>query len=177
VIGSERKFEEFVGFLVGFIQELNELSSQQGALVLVEGKRDRKALSDLGYAGLMITKAVLHSEGGGAIVRRAKLVIIMTDFDQEGRRLASLYARYFTRRNISISLEPRRRLLRASHGIFLHVENLARFVPVVAETTITTTIGKIMPTASPVRSPPEPPAAADGERSGAQADEPSVPGP
>ena len=173
MIGSEKKFEEFVGFLVGFIQELNDLSRQEGALILVEGKRDRNALFDLGYAGRMITKAVLHSEGGGAIVRRAKLVIIMTDFDQEGRRLASLYARYFTRRNISISLEQRRRLLRASHGIFLHVENLSRFVPVVEEAMVMKTTAAV---AAAAINPALPRVSAEGGPGGAQHEEPGMQG-
>jgi 5S rRNA maturation endonuclease (ribonuclease M5) len=62
-----------------------------------------------------------------------KLVIILTDLDEEGRRLAARYAEFLALRDVKTSLTHRRRLLKASHGTFLHVENLARFAPAVPE--------------------------------------------
>ena len=71
----ERRFQEFIEFLTVFICELNVLA-QEGAVVLVEGKRDRDALTELGYNGPILTKAALHSEKGVARLRRVKLAII-----------------------------------------------------------------------------------------------------
>jgi 5S rRNA maturation endonuclease (ribonuclease M5) len=130
--GPGRRFREFIEFLTVFIYELNVLA-QEGAVVLVEGKRDRDALTELGYRGPILTKAALHSEKGVARLRRVKLAIILTDLDEEGRRLAARYAEFFALRDIETSLTQRRRLWKASHGTFLHVENLARFAPIVPE--------------------------------------------
>ena len=130
--GPGRRFQEFIEFLTVFICELNVLA-QEGAVVLVEGKRDRDALTELGYNGPILTKAALHSEKGVAHLRRVKLAIILTDLDEEGRRLAARYAEFFALRGIETSLTQRRRLWKASHGTFLHVENLVRFAPVVPE--------------------------------------------
>jgi len=127
-----RRFQDFIEFLTGFVCELNALA-EDGAAVVVEGKRDRDALIMLGYSGPIFTKATLHSERGTAALRRVKLAIILTDLDEEGRRLSARYADFFALRDTKTSLTQRRRLLKASHGTFLHVENLARFAPTVPE--------------------------------------------
>jgi len=124
--GPERRFEQFIEFLMAFIRELNDLS-KEGAVVLVEGKRDATALVELGYAGEIITSSALTSTN--PTVRRAKLIIILTDLDTEGRRLASRYIRFFSRMGIPTTLVARRRLSRSSRGKFLHIENLVRFAP------------------------------------------------
>jgi 5S rRNA maturation endonuclease (ribonuclease M5) len=128
----ERRFQEFVEFLTVFVRELNILA-QDGAAILVEGKRDRAAMVGLGYKGPVITRAMLHSQKGIAALRKVRLAIILTDFDGEGRRLAARYAEFFAMRGIDVSLTQRRRLLKAANGRFLHVENLVRFGPTVQE--------------------------------------------
>jgi 5S rRNA maturation endonuclease (ribonuclease M5) len=124
--GPEGRYQQFVEFLMDFIRELNHLSGE-GAVVLVEGRRDAAALAELGFVGEIITSATLAS--AGAKLRRAKIVIILTDLDTEGRRLASRYIRLFSRMGVQTTLTSRRRLSKASRGKFLHVENLIRFAP------------------------------------------------
>ena len=130
--GPGKRYQEFIEFLTMFVCELNALA-QDGGAVVVEGKRDRDALAALGYTGPILTKATLHSKKGVAALRRVKLAVILTDLDEEGRRLAARYADFFTLRGVKHSLTQRRRLLRASHGTFLHMENLVRFAPAVPE--------------------------------------------
>ena len=130
--GPRKRYQEFIEFLTVFVSELNDLALE-GAVVLVEGKRDRDALTELGYNGRVITKASLHSERGIATLRGVKLAVILTDLDEEGRRLAGRYAEFFALRGIEASLTQRKRLMKASHGTFLHVENLSRFAPAVPE--------------------------------------------
>jgi 5S rRNA maturation endonuclease (ribonuclease M5) len=130
----DRQFEEFIEFLTVFISELNALA-RDGAAVLVEGKRDKIAMVELGYKGPVITKASLHSQKGIETLRSVRLAVILTDFDGEGRRLAARYAEFFAHRGIDVSLTQRRRLLKAAKGRFLHVENLVRFGPTVQEIT------------------------------------------
>jgi len=122
-----------VEFLAEFVSELNrQADGEESAAVLVEGKRDRDALVGLGYTGRVLTRVSLHPQKGIALVG-IRRVVILTDLDQEGRRLAGRYAALLAKRGVKVSLGERNRLLKASHGTFLHVENLARFAPAVLE--------------------------------------------
>jgi 5S rRNA maturation endonuclease (ribonuclease M5) len=126
----QRTHKEFSEFLRGMVRELNHLSEEGGA-VLVEGKRDAKALKALGYTGTLFTVALLTSSAASRERLRGdvRLMVILTDLDPEGRRLASRYVRFLSQEGIKPSLAQRRRLSAASRGIFLHIENLVRFAP------------------------------------------------
>ena len=54
-------------------------------------------------------------------------MMILTDLDSEGRRLAARYMKFLAQEGIPPSLSQRRRLSKASRGVFLHIENLRRF--------------------------------------------------
>ncbi len=130
----ERRLHEFAGFLQDFVKELNELSSSSSdekAAVLVEGKRDATALEMLGYSGPLFTIAILTSNEASRekLRREVGKMIILTDLDGEGRRLASRYVKFLSQEGIQASLAQRRRLSKASRGVFLHIENLRRFAP------------------------------------------------
>jgi 5S rRNA maturation endonuclease (ribonuclease M5) len=123
---KERRFEAFKEFLGKFVVEL-DVASQEGAAVLVEGKRDVRALRLLGYSGDLFTVADLAKT-----VMRPKLmehdrVLILTDLDSEGRRLAAKCAKLLPPMGLKPSLAERKRLSAASRGVFLHIENLGRF--------------------------------------------------
>jgi 5S rRNA maturation endonuclease (ribonuclease M5) len=128
----DQRYSDIVEFLVGFVDELNVLASE-GAAVLVEGQRDSRALSDLGYEGKILTKASLSWERLESSLRGVRTIIILTDMDREGGRLAAKYVTFLHTMRIGISLSQRRRLRRASRGVFLHIENLSRFYPEVPE--------------------------------------------
>jgi 5S rRNA maturation endonuclease (ribonuclease M5) len=131
-LARKTAFPEFVQFLVSFVDELNELS-KDGAVVLVEGPRDSSALKDLGYTGRVLTRISLSPPRIDASLRGVSSVIILTDMDQEGRRLASKFIRFLQTLGIEALMSQRRRLRAASHGRFLHIENLSRFAPDVPE--------------------------------------------
>jgi 5S rRNA maturation endonuclease (ribonuclease M5) len=126
----ERRFVEFAEFLNGLVKELNDLSGEGGA-VLVEGKRDARALRGLGYSGPLFTIAIMSSSfASRQRMRKAvRQMVVLTDLDTEGRRLAARYVRFLSKEGISPSLAQRKRLSAASRGIFLHIENLRRFAP------------------------------------------------
>jgi 5S rRNA maturation endonuclease (ribonuclease M5) len=132
LIHEEKKYLDFIEFLVSFIDELNVLASG-GAAVLVEGKRDSKALVDLGYDGRILTRMSLSYGRIDASLKGVKSVIILTDLDKEGRRLAAEFICLFAPLGVKTSMSQRRRLKHASHGVFLHIENLSRFAPTVPE--------------------------------------------
>ena len=125
---EERRFREFSAFLGDFVKELNDLSSE-GAAVLVEGKRDEEALVGLGYSGPLFTVAILTANAASRerLRKGVSKMVILTDMDAEGRRLASRYVKFLTKEGVPVSLAQRRRLSKASRGVFLHIENLRRF--------------------------------------------------
>ncbi len=120
-----KRFIDFQAFLEGLVRELNLLSAE-GWVVLVEGQRDSAALRKLGYRGGLLTgykfKKTISSVGAGP-----RRVVVLTDLDREGRRLAGRYAAMMSHEGFEVSMDQRRRLMRASRGVFRHVENLSRF--------------------------------------------------
>lgn len=129
---QKRKFADFVDFLAGFIAELNRLAAE-GCVVLVEGARDVHAMRGVGYKGGIMSVSSVRRRESESLLAGSKRVIIMTDLDPEGRRLAARFSKSFAHRGLSISLTQRRRLLLASRGVFRHIENLKRFSQLVAD--------------------------------------------
>jgi 5S rRNA maturation endonuclease (ribonuclease M5) len=126
----QRMLSDFTEFLSDMVKELNELSGEGGA-VLVEGKRDVRALKALGYTGPLFTIAILtSSEASREKLREdVRQMVILTDLDSEGRRLAARYFRFLSQEGVKPSLAHRRRLSTASRGVFRHIENLVKFAP------------------------------------------------
>ncbi len=129
---AERRFADLIQFLRGFVPELNQLA-KEGSVLLVEGVRDARAIRGVGYTGSIVSVSSIKRKKSGSILASSRNVIIMTDLDKEGGRLAAKYAKSFLHRGMAVSLDQRRRLLAASRGVFRHVENLKRFSQVVAE--------------------------------------------
>ena len=123
---TEKRYQEFGEFLRGFVFDLNNLADD-GWSILVEGKRDTAALRKLGFVGNLATTHML-TLGYFAFEGRRK-VVILTDLDREGARLASKYVKRLGHDGFRTSLKERLRLKNNSHGVFLHIENLARFAP------------------------------------------------
>jgi 5S rRNA maturation endonuclease (ribonuclease M5) len=120
-----RVYQAFGSFLMDFVRDLNHLH-EGGWVLLVEGPRDVRAMRKLGYRGRVATVGEVGRRGPTAL-GGARKVVILTDLDHEGALLASRYVRALTHEGLETSLRERRRLKAASRGVFLHVENLARF--------------------------------------------------
>jgi len=120
-----KTYDEFDEFLGGFIADLNNLS-EDGWSVLVEGPRDARALRRLGCVGNVVTVSSVVRKGND-VFDRDKKIVILTDLDREGAVLASRYIKRLSHDGFRTSLAERQRLKKASHGVFLHVENLSRF--------------------------------------------------
>jgi len=123
---QKREYEEFKEFLQAFIRDLNDLS-EDGSLVLVEGKRDVNALRKIGYTGGILSISSVSSRESQRALARARSIVILTDLDSEGRRLAARYTKLLRAKGLDTSLTERKRFSAASRGTFLHVENLKRF--------------------------------------------------
>jgi 5S rRNA maturation endonuclease (ribonuclease M5) len=120
-----KTYDDFGQFLGGFVADLNN-SSEDGWSILVEGPRDALALRKLGCVGNVVTVSSVVRRGNAAFDRDRKIVIL-TDLDREGAVLAARYIKRLMHDGFKTSLRERQRLKRASHGVFLHVENLSRF--------------------------------------------------
>lgn len=118
-------FQAFGAFLIDFVRDLNHLS-EDGCVLLVEGQRDVRALRKLGYKGHLVSVSTLGRKGKLALGNLGK-VVILTDLDREGGVLAARFTKRLTHEGLRTSLMERRRLKHASHGVFLHIENLSRF--------------------------------------------------
>jgi len=123
-----KTYDEFGEFLGGFIIDLNNLS-EDGWSILVEGPRDAQALRRLGCVGNVVTVSSVVKKGNAAFDKDRKIVIL-TDLDREGAVLAARYIKRLSHDGYKTSLRERQRLKNASHGVFLHIENLSRFAHV-----------------------------------------------
>ena len=122
---DEKRYSEFVYSLKALVIDLNHLANE-GWVVLVEGPRDVKALTGIGYRGGVVQASTLK-RGARLSLGKVRGIVVLTDLDREGRRLAGRYARMLVHDGYEVSLDERRRLLAASGGVFRHVENLSRF--------------------------------------------------
>ena len=122
-----KTYDEFGEFLRGFVTDLNNLS-EDGWSILVEGPRDAQALRRLGYVGNVVTVSRVVRKRNAAFGNDREIVIL-TDLDREGAVLAARYIKRLSHDGFKTSLAERQRLKNASHGVFLHIENLSRFAP------------------------------------------------
>jgi len=120
-----KTYDEFGEFLSALVRDLNHMS-EEGWSVLVEGPRDVRALRRLGCVGNLVTVSSVVREGK-ATFNEDRKVVILTDLDREGAVLAARYIKRLSHDGFRTSLRERQRLKNASHGIFLHIENLSRF--------------------------------------------------
>lgn len=96
--------------LEGLILELKQMSDK-GAVIIVEGKRDRKALRALGITGdieLGTKKSILvFCED---VAREYNNVIVLTDWDEKGDKLASLMEGYLRSTSAAVNMDIRRKI-------------------------------------------------------------------
>ena len=121
---------EFNKFLLDFITLLN-FECKNGAVVLVEGKKDTQALSSLGFVGKTIEYC--NNNTMSKIERKTRSynkLIVLFDYDADGRRLASKILLTLDRTSI-IELKYRRNLSFASNGGIKRIEELSKLSPYV----------------------------------------------
>ena len=91
--------------LEGLILELQQMSDK-GAVIIVEGKRDRKAMRALGITGdieLGTKKSILvFCED---VAREYNNVIVLTDCDEKGDKLASLMEGYLRSTSADVNMD------------------------------------------------------------------------
>ena len=128
----ERKLEEINKLL----EELRQISSE-GALVIVEGKRDIKSLRSLGVKGeILPVKASGKSfidVLAGMERRRVAEVILLMDFDRRGREWTTRLAKHLEAMRAKPNLTFWRRLLSLAGRDVKDIESLARYIKTLKE--------------------------------------------
>ena len=97
-------------------------------LIVVEGKKDKRALEFLGFRPeniLIINVKGTVNEFIEGVIKKNKIVAIMTDFDSAGKKLYFRIKRELVKQGIRIDDRLRLAMLKAKVS---HVEGLATFI-------------------------------------------------
>jgi 5S rRNA maturation endonuclease (ribonuclease M5) len=97
-----------------------------GTVLLVEGEKDRRSVAALGVAAPI---RVVHDGGSlaalaGSLAGASRRVVVLTDWDAAGGRLARRLRELLSDGRVEVDLESRRRLSRALRSEVVHVEGL-----------------------------------------------------
>jgi 5S rRNA maturation endonuclease (ribonuclease M5) len=110
------------------MQELNDLIEKainSNELVIVEGKKDKRALVKLGFKRVKIISKPLFEVVED--VSNEKKVILLVDLDKEGRKIYSRLKKDLIRNGVKIDDELRKALfrtkLRQIEGICTYLKN------------------------------------------------------
>lgn len=110
-----------------WLHRLHDAATEDGALILVEGERDRVALVELRIP----TEAIVLVNGGRTLtslgedlIERGRPVIILTDLDGEGGRLARRITEVLRDGRLDVDLTTRRQFSSAVRREISEIEAL-----------------------------------------------------
>ena len=122
---EERRFEAVIA-LIGDIAA----SSRRGVPVIVEGPNDVKALRKLGVTGPVFcvkSRRLGLVDFLDSIATRGE-VIVLTDFDREGRALAWRLRRDLTQMRVKVNIEIWKQLKALARSEMVGIENLGKYL-------------------------------------------------
>ena len=113
-----------------FVDKLN-IESENGSIIVVEGKRDVEALIKVGFTGNI---TVLNRyKGINNFVDNhnhlGKKIILLLDMDRTGKYLTSKLIKQMQPMGGNISLFYKKTLARISNGKVRHIEDLISYAP------------------------------------------------
>jgi 5S rRNA maturation endonuclease (ribonuclease M5) len=118
---------EIAESLVLYIKNLND-ESNNGSLVVVEGKRDVNALRSLGFTGKILM--LCHNNNFDRLVSEAekyRKIILLLDLDRKGRSLTKKSAILLEGKKHKIDLFFRRNLSSITCGRVKQIEELSKY--------------------------------------------------
>ncbi|MBI2109710.1 toprim domain-containing protein [Candidatus Woesearchaeota archaeon] len=107
------------------IEEWTQELKTSDKLIIVEGKKDKKALEELGITNLITISKPLY-EVVEQISDKTKEIIILTDMDPEGRKLYSKLKTQLQKRKIKIDTKFREFLIRETK--LTNIEGLPHYL-------------------------------------------------
>ena len=127
---------EIIDSIIYLIKTIND-EHLNGSLIVVEGKRDREALIQLGYIGEIFT--LCHNQSLSTLMITAesyRKVILMLDLDHEGRTMTKKVVSNLAKKNISTDLFYRKRLSTATKGEVKCIQELLRYSELIDDSVI-----------------------------------------
>ncbi len=106
------------------IRELLDEIKKKGLLVLVEGQKDKRALEQLGISNVLSLKRPLYAVVE-EIASKAKEVVLLTDLDEEGKKLYHRLSVDLQRHGVKINNKLREFLFKTE---LRHVEGLVSYL-------------------------------------------------
>lgn len=111
-----------------FIRTLNH-ESENGSIVVVEGKRDSEALTKLGFIGEVTEynrfKGILDFVDSHQMTD--KKIILLLDMDRTGKYLTSRLVSLFQQRGNNVNLAYKRKLCEITNGKVRHIEDIVYY--------------------------------------------------
>lgn len=106
--------------------KLRSASEEEGAVLVVEGERDRRAVRRLGLKGpvVLVHRGASIAATAQHLLEHRRRVIVLTDWDREGGTLARRLKEFLEAGDVPLDLDYRRRLARILRGELVHVEGL-----------------------------------------------------
>lgn len=127
IMRNEDLNREIAESLVLYIKNLND-ESNNGSLVVVEGKRDVNALRSLGFTGKILM--LCHNNNFDRFISEAgkyHKIILLLDLDREGRSLTKKAAILLEGKKHVIDLYFRRNLSSITCGRVKQIEELSKY--------------------------------------------------
>jgi 5S rRNA maturation endonuclease (ribonuclease M5) len=116
-----------------FIERLNE-ESENGSVIVVEGKRDVEALIRMGFNGNLTI--LNHFKGITDFVDNhyqiTKKIILLLDMDRTGKHLTSKLLTQLHYKGNNVSLFYKKTLAKITNGKVRHVEDLVTYAPLLS---------------------------------------------
>lgn len=124
---EEETERETFGSFLNLFANLQERAVSDGALILVEGPKDKRSLISMGIPDGSIV--ILHSgmrlnEMAEDLVRRSRPVVVLTDWDGKGAQLARRMSEMLRGLGVETDTQTRRNLAHSLRGAVTHVEGI-----------------------------------------------------
>lgn len=130
IMGLNLADDATVKGLRGFVKMLNE-EYENGSVIVVEGKRDARALASIGFTGQL--NEFNHFKGVTNFVDRhsmpRKKIILLLDMDRKGKQLTSKLLKLLQFNGTNVNMSYKRSLARICNGRIRHVEDLRAYAP------------------------------------------------
>lgn len=106
--------------ILAFIEHIK----QENLLVLVEGIKDKRALEELGIKNVLTLKKALYAMVE-QIAEQANEVVLLTDLDEEGKKLYHRLSNDLQKHGVKINNDLREFLFKTE---LRHIEGLATYI-------------------------------------------------
>jgi 5S rRNA maturation endonuclease (ribonuclease M5) len=110
------------------LEEIKQLAAE-GAVIIVEGRRDRQALKELGIEGKVVL-ATHHPllDFAEDLARGNKKIILLTDWDRSGNELAAKISEYLRASGRAANTDLREKLRNLVQKKVKDIEGLSSFI-------------------------------------------------